>query len=163
MSFALTFTSCVLKEGVMSQTLSYLCSDTCFSSYLSLLLRTLSVLPSLAARTSQSYLFYLHLSPAPVRPICSRGVTLVDYKRCALLIILWFWFPSWSSYLKLEILMDCYYTTGQVAAASQSIAKALRECARALRRYGKALFSARKRRSETRQGWLWSKTQELTA
>ena len=53
--------SCVLKEGVMSQTLSYLRSDTCFSSYLSLLLRTLSalsVLPSLVARTCQAYLFY---------------------------------------------------------------------------------------------------------
>ena len=75
------------ERGYVSQTLSYLCSDTCFSSYLSLLLRTLSVLPSLAARTCQSYLFYFHLSPAPVRPICSLGVTLVDYKRCALLII----------------------------------------------------------------------------
>ena len=105
----------------VSQTLSYLCSDTCFSSYLSLLLRTLSalsVLPSLAARICQSYLFYLHLSPAPVRPICSLGVTLVDYKRCALLIILWFWFPSWSSYLKLEILMDCCYIAAILERAS---------------------------------------------
>ena len=54
------FTSCVLKEGVMSQTLSYLLSETWFSSYLSLLLRTLSalsVLPALVARTCQAYLF----------------------------------------------------------------------------------------------------------
>ena len=61
MRCVLTFTSCVLKEGVISQTLSgYLRSDTCFSSCLSLLLRTLSalsVLPSLVARTCQAYLF----------------------------------------------------------------------------------------------------------
>ena len=37
----------------------------------------------------QHYLFYLQLSPASVRPICSLGVFLVDYKRCALFIILW--------------------------------------------------------------------------
>ena len=60
MSCVLTFTSCVLKEGVMSQTLSYLRSDTCFSSCLSLLPRTLSalsVLPSFVARTCQACLF----------------------------------------------------------------------------------------------------------
>ena len=73
----------------LSQTLSYLRSDTWFSSFLSLLLRTLS-----------AYLFYLHLSPAPVRPIWSLGVTLVDYKRCALLIILWFWFPFSKFHIK---------------------------------------------------------------
>ena len=45
----------------LSQTLSYLRSDTCFSSYLSLLTRTLSalsVLPSLVARTCQDYLLF---------------------------------------------------------------------------------------------------------
>ena len=47
-------------------------------------------------------------------------------------------------------------TTGQVAAASQSIARAFRKCAIVLRRCAKALFSARKRRSETRYGCLWS-------
>ena len=60
MSCVLTVTSCVLKEGIMSQTLSHLRSDTCFSSYLSLLpriLSALSVLPSLVARTCQAYLF----------------------------------------------------------------------------------------------------------
>ena len=44
----------------LSQTLSYLRSETCFSSYLSLLPRTLSalsVLPSLVARTCQAYRF----------------------------------------------------------------------------------------------------------
>ena len=41
-------------------------------------------------------------------------------------------------------------TTEQVAAASQSIALSLRGCALTLRRYGNALFSARKRHSETR-------------
>ena len=60
MSCVLTITGYVLKEGVMSQTLSNVRSDTCFSSYLSLLPRTLSalsVLPSLVARTCQAYLF----------------------------------------------------------------------------------------------------------
>ena len=50
-----------LTTEYVSQTLSgYLRSDTCFSSCLSLLLRTLSalsVLPSLVARTCQAYLF----------------------------------------------------------------------------------------------------------